>query len=169
MERIPENTALRQVLTLESFERFGRGQSNLSLQRPGQASGPAATFQSRFRFRRTRDPGSGSFEFLTGDGVARHHQAAARSKREDVCAHAFELRVGHFDQLHAFFQEPLSKRDRQERRRDMGQTAIHRADDRHEIEDIVGTAPVGQGDGDELVDAVTEKAWSRAIPASFVR
>ena len=53
--------------------------------------------------------------------------------------------------------EPLVKRHRHQRRVDDGQVVVHRAENRHQVEDVARPAPVRERNDDELVDGVGEQ------------
>ena len=62
-----------------------------------------------------------------------------------------------FDERVAELDKALLERDREKRSVDNGEVVVHGTHDRHQVEDVAGSAPVREGNHDELIDRIGEK------------
>src|SRR5947208_8639371 len=123
-------------------------------QRSGQARRPAAPLEADLAPRELTHRHTGTLEPGARLRIAGDHEHVARRDRQHVAPQGCELGLRHLDERNAAGGQRLAKRYRQERRVNEEQVAVDRAHHRHEVEDVLRTAPVGEGHYDHFVHDV---------------
>jgi len=107
---------------------------------------------------------AGGLEPVSCQRIARQHQAGAGRQGEHVAAHRLELLVGHLDKFDPACQQRLAEGNGQQGRIDEREIVVDGAQDRHEVKDVGGAAPMRQRHHDQLIGAALQQASKLSYP-----